>query len=87
MQLAVVVGKLWATVKNPPLEGKRILACRPIDKNGTVNGELFFALDCVGVGSGEKVLYVHGYEASHCFLPEIVPTDHTIIAKVDEVAL
>ncbi len=86
MQLAVVVGKLWATVKNPPLDGKRILACRPIDKNGNVIGDLFFALDCVGVGSGEKVLFVQGYEASHCFLPELVPTDYTVIAKVDKVA-
>lgn len=87
MQLAVVVGKLWATAKNPSLEGKRILACRPIDKHGEVIGELFFALDCVGVGSGEKVLFVNGYEASHCFLPQLVPTDYTVIAKVDEVAL
>ncbi|MCK5879887.1 MAG: EutN/CcmL family microcompartment protein [Holophagae bacterium] len=87
MQLAIVVGKLWATAKNPSLEGKRILACRPIDKHGKVIGELFFALDCVGVGSGEKVLFVNGYEASHCFLPELVPTDYTVIAKVDEVAL
>ena len=87
MQLAIVVGKLWATAKTPSLEGKRILACRPIDKHGKIIGELFFALDCVGVGSGEKVLFVNGYEASHCFLPELVPTDYTVIAKVDEVAL
>jgi len=83
----MVVGKLWATAKNPSLDGKRILACRPIDKNGKVIGELFFALDCIGVGTGEKVLFVQGYEASHCFLPQPVPTDHTVIAKVDRVAL
>ncbi len=87
MQLAIVVGKLWATVKNPTLEGKRILACRPIDKKGNSIGDIFFALDCVGVGTGEKVLFVQGYEASHCFLPQPVPTDHTVIAKVDGVAL
>jgi len=86
VQLGIVVGKLWATVKNPSLDGKRILACRPIDKGGKVIGNLFFALDCVGVGTGERVLFVQGYEASHCFLPEIVPTDFTVIAKVDEVA-
>ena len=87
MQLATVVGKLWATAKNPSLEGKRILACRPIDKKGNVIGDLFFALDCVGVGTGETVMFVRGYEASHCFLPEEVPADTTIIAKIDRVSL
>lgn len=87
MELAVVVGKLWATVKNPPLEGRRILACRPVDKQGNIIGDLFWALDSVGVGDGETVMFVRGYEASHCFLPDVVPTDATIIAKVDQVAL
>ncbi len=86
MELGVVVGKLWSTVKNKPLEGKRILAVRRIDKNYKPYGEPFFALDCVGVGEGEYVVFVQGYEASHCFLPQVVPTDSTVIAKVDEIA-
>ena len=44
-----------------------------------------FALDSVGVGEGETVVFVKGYEASHCFLPNIVVTDATIIAKVDNI--
>ncbi len=86
METAIVVGKLWSTVKNRPLEGKRILALRQVDGEKKPFGDIFFALDGVGVGEGEYVVFVRGYEASHCFLPNIVPTDATVIAKIDEIA-
>ena len=86
MEIAVVVGKLWSTIKNKPLEGRRILALRQVDSAKKPFGDVFYALDGVGVGEGEYVVFVRGYEASHCFLPEIVPTDATVIAKIDEIA-
>ncbi len=86
MELGIVVGKLWSTIKNKPLEGKRILALKRVDKSLKPYGDPFYALDCVGVGEGEIVVFVQGYEASHCFLPQVVPTDSTVIAKVEKIA-
>jgi ethanolamine utilization protein EutN len=85
MELAVVKGNLWATVKNKPLTGKKILAIEPVDKFGNKTGGILYALDSIGVGIGETVVFVRGYEASHCYLPEVVVTDATIIAKANEV--
>lgn len=85
MELAVVKGNLWSTIKNKPLDGKKILAIQPVDKFGKNKGKLLFALDSIGVGEGETVVFVRGYEASHCYLPEVVVSDATIIAKADEV--
>jgi len=83
MRLARVVGTVVSTVKNPPLEGKKLLLCKHLDEAGRTQGRAFVALDSVGAGAGEVVYYVRGKEASFPFLPQEVPTDATIVGIVD----
>ncbi len=84
MLLGRVVGRVWCSVKNPNLEGQRLLVVQPITPEGKVTGKPLVCADCTGAGAGEMVYYTRGREASYAFLPEEVPSDNTIVAIVDE---
>jgi microcompartment protein CcmK/EutM len=83
MRLARVIGRVVSTVKNPSLEGKRILILRHVDECGAPFGRAFIALDSVGSGSDEVVYYVRGKEATFPFQPDDVPSDATVVGIVD----
>ena len=85
MFLARVAGNVVSTIKNPPLDGKKILVIQPIDKNGKDQGTQLIALDSVGAGAGETVYYCRGREASFPWYPDEVPTEATIVGIVDEI--
>ena len=83
MRLARVVGTVVATIKNPMLEGKKILIVKHVDESGQPIGRAFIALDSIGSGVGEMVYYVRGKEATFPFLPQEVTSDATIVGIVD----
>lgn len=85
MFLAEVLGNVVATLKDPGLEARKMLVIQPVTSSGVAEGEPLVALDGVGVGVGERVLYVRGREASFAFLPDVVPADVSIVGKVDQV--
>jgi len=84
MLLGKVVGRLWTTVKNPALEGKRLLIVEPLTPELEPAGKPLVCADCTGAGAGELVFYTRGREASYAFLPQQVPADNTIVGIVDE---
>jgi ethanolamine utilization protein EutN len=81
MNVGKVIGRVVSTVKDPNLEGQRILCVQPLGKREPS----FLALDCVGTGAGETVLYTTGREASYAFLPKTVPCNAVIVGVVDEI--
>ncbi len=83
MNLAKVVGTVVATMKDPPLRGRRILLIKPINRNGTPIGPVRVALDAVGAGLGERVFYVTGKEGSFPWFPDLVPSDCSIVGILD----
>ena len=83
MNLAEVVGTVVATVKDPLLEGRRILLIKPIDRNGHSIAPVRVALDAVGAGPGERVFYVTGKEGSFPWSPDLVPSDCSIVGILD----
>jgi len=85
VQLAKVVGTVVATVKDSGLEGRTLLVIQPIAPSGAPSGAPLVAIDGVGVGAGEKVMFVRGREAAFAFLPEQVLADASIVGKVDSV--
>jgi len=87
MYLGRVVGRLWATVKNPQLDGLRMLVVQPLTPDLQVTGKRIVCTDCTGAGAGELVYWVRGKEASFPFLPAEPPTDTTIVGIVDSVHL
>ena len=85
MMLARVVGRVWATIKNDGLEGKKMLVIQPVDVRGRPTGKPLVALDEVGAGAAELIYYCRGREASFPWLPDEVPIEATVVGIVDEV--
>lgn len=87
MQLGRVIGRIWASVKNPGLETQRLLIVQPIRPDLTPSGKPLVCTDCTGAGAGEIIYWVRGREASFPFLPDEVASDATIVGIVDEIHL
>ncbi len=83
--LARVVGRVWATVKDDTLEGKKMLVLQPVNAALEAKGKTLIALDSVGAGAGELVYYCRGKEASFPWLPDDVCTEAAVVGIVDRV--
>jgi bacterial microcompartment shell vertex protein len=80
-----VIGRVWATRKDPSLEGRRLLLVQPLTFDRQITGDPFVALDTVDSGRGDMVIYVSSTEATIPFRPAETPTDATIVGVVDRV--
>ena len=87
MVLGKVIGTLVASRKEPTLDGLKLLVVRACDVHGTPTGGIAVAVDAVGAGIGEVVLYVAGSSARQTQVTQNRPVDATIMAIVDEIAI
>ena len=91
MVLGKVIGTLVATRKEPTLEGLKLLVVRACDVDGSISpsgtGATVIAVDAVGAGVGEVVLYAAGSSARQTQVTKDRPVDATIMAIVDEIAI
>jgi len=83
MNLARVVGRVVSTHKDAGLSGQKLLLLQPVNASLVAEGSPIVALDAVGAGAAELVLFVRGREAAHAFLPQEIPTDAGVIGIVD----
>lgn len=83
MLLGKVVGTVVATRKEPTLEGSKLLVVRGLDLDGKPTATLVVAVDAVGAGVGEWVLYASGSSARQTEVTKDRPVDATIMAIVD----
>jgi microcompartment protein CcmK/EutM len=84
MLLGKVVGTVVSTRKEPTLTGSKFLVVRGLDLDGKATGTLVVAVDAVGAGVGEWVLYASGSSARQTEMTKDRPVDATIMAIVDE---
>ena len=84
MNLGRVIGNVWATRKNPALDGHRMLLVQPLSFSGKIQGSPIVALDTVDAGERDVVMYVTSREAAIPF-DGLTPTDATIVGVVDSV--
>jgi microcompartment protein CcmK/EutM len=87
MVLGKVIGTLVASRKEPTLEGLKLLVVRACDVDGNPNGGIAVAVDAVGAGLGEVVLYCAGSSARQTQVTQNRPVDATIMAIVDQIAI
>jgi microcompartment protein CcmK/EutM len=87
MVLGRIIGTLVASRKEPTLEGLKLLVVRACDVDGTPTGGIAVAVDAVGAGIGEVVLYAAGSSARQTQVTQNRPVDATIMAIVDEVVV
>lgn len=85
MLLGKVVGTVVATRKEPTLDGSKFLLVRAIDLEGKPTSTLVVAVDGVGAGVGEVVLYASGSSARQTEMTKDRPVDAVIMAIVDQV--
>ena len=84
MVIGKVTGTVVASQKEPELIGLKFLAVAPIDlETGAVRGGGVIAVDAVGAGIGEVVLYAQGSSARQTNVTQNRPVDATIMAIVD----
>ena len=83
MRLATVVGTVVSTVKDPSLDGHKLLLIRPIDHQEKFKEPIFVAVDSIGAGIGERVFYVANKEGCYPWYPKLVSSDCAIIGIMD----
>jgi ethanolamine utilization protein EutN len=84
MMLARVIGNVVCTVKDPNLEGRKLLLIQPLTRDGQPTGRPLVGIDSIGAGFGETVYWCRGREASLAFKDE-VPSDCSIVGIVDTI--
>jgi len=84
MIIGKVVGTVVATRKEEELIGLKFLAVSPMDlRTGALKDGGVIAVDAVGAGVGEVVLYASGSSARQTLVTQNKPVDATIMAIVD----
>ena len=83
MQLGRVAGTLVASRKEALMEGMKFLVVRQIDEQNQETGSYVVAVDAVGAGEGEVVLYASGSSARQTEMTRDRPCDAVIMAIVD----
>lgn len=93
MFLAEVIGQVVATKKDEHLTGRKLLVLRPKlvddkDPKKFKDGQnTIIAIDTVGAGIGELVLFCQGSSARQAGNLKPVPVDAAVIAIVDNVEI
>jgi len=85
MMLGRVVGTVVSSTKESELGGLKLLLVRSADQTGKATGGLVVAIDAVGAGVGEVVLYASGSSARQTRVTKDRPVDATIMAIVDAI--
>ncbi len=83
MLLGRVAGTLVASRKEELLEGMTFLVVRQLDVNNDETGGYVVAVNAVGAGVGEVVMYASGSSARQTALTKDKPCDAVIMAIVD----
>lgn len=84
MNLGRVTGTLVASRKEPLMEGLALLIVRQLDETGEPSGGYVVAVDTVGAGVGEVILYASGSSARQTSVTKDKPCDAVIMAIVDQ---
>jgi microcompartment protein CcmK/EutM len=84
VNLGRVTGTLVASRKEPLMEGLALLIVRQLDEAGELKGGYVVAVDSVGAGVGEVVLYASGSSARQTSVTKDKPCDAVIMAIVDQ---
>ena len=83
MLIGRIVGTVVATQKDEKLEGLKFLMLRQLDVRGKEKEGYVVAVDAMGAGVGEVVLYASGSSARQTIITDKRPCDAVIMAIID----
>ena len=84
MFLGRVIGTVVASRKEASMEGLKFLVIRQLDVEGKDSSAYVVAVDAVGAGVGEVVMFATGSSARQTELTDKRPCDAVVMAIVDE---
>ena len=84
MLLAKVVGTVVSSRKDPNIEGFKLLLLRALNPETLAEGAYVVAVDAVGAGVDEIVLYASGSSARQTEVTKNKPVDAVVMAIVDQ---
>jgi microcompartment protein CcmK/EutM len=83
MLLGKVIGTVVATRKDEKMAGLKLLVVRQLGVDGHESANYVVAVDAVGAGVGEVILYASGSSARQTTVTDQRPCDAVIMAIVD----
>jgi microcompartment protein CcmK/EutM len=84
MKLAKVIGTVVSSRKDPNIEGFKFLLLRDANPETLEEGGYVVAVDAVGAGQDEYVLYASGSSARQTQMTKDRPCDAVIMAIIDQ---
>lgn len=85
MRIGRVIGTVVATRKDERLVGAKLLITLPLDIKGQPESGPLVAVDMVGAGIGERVIFTVGSVASRALSGTDAPVDAVIVGIVDAI--
>ena len=80
MIICRVIGHVWATKKEPNLEGLKMMV---VQEDEPRTEKTYVAADVVGAGIGERVIVVSGSTARKAFGNDDIPADMAIVGIIN----
>ncbi len=87
MYIGKVIGTVVATRKDENLVGSKLMITQPLNMDLKPIGEPIIAVDTVGAGIGEVVLYSKGTAARIAARKMDSPIDISIVGIVDQLSI
>ena len=86
MLIGRVIGNVVATRKNLKLDGEKLLLIQPLELSGAAKGTPIIAIDRMGAGPRERVLYTQdGRTAQQILGRGTAGIDAAILGVIDEI--
>lgn len=87
MDIARVIGTVWATQKDEQLNGLKMQIIQPLTAAQKPKGTPIIAVDSVGAGVGETIFYITASEAVIPLEKKPALSDATIVGIIDKIEL
>jgi len=87
MYFGKVIGNVWATKKYDAMFSLKMMIVQPMSAELNNLGEPIIAVDTVGAGPGEIVIYITASEAVIPLPVDFAPVDASIVGIVDTINL
>ena len=84
MLIGKVVGTVVASQKDEKMEGLKFLVLKQVDVEAREGSNYVVAIDAVGAGVGELVLYASGSSARQTLVTDKRPVDAVVMAIIDQ---
>ncbi len=85
MFIARVIGTVWSTVKDKSLNGYKMQIIQPLNSKGEKFGNPLIAVDTIGAGPGEIVMYITAREAVIPMDVKEAPVDASIVGIIERI--